>query len=276
MNKFHFIQILNRIISFFIHSNLIISLSGGILTYGITRHFAIEHNWKYSFIVSLLIFSVYTLQRIVDKSGFTSLEDFSFEKNQKKPFIVSIISLIFAIILGLSIFNNNPVLIAYTLFFSVICYWYVIPVLGEKLREIPGVKIIVTAITWSYACAFFPLTNEGIPFGQAVVFSLILCLYLVAIILPFDIRDVHTDDLNQSTIPQIIGIIPTKLFGTMLLVVFSEVSISFGFVTKENWMFHIAVMVQLFFLVFTSEKRNVLYFTLIDGSIIFLGLSYFF
>ena len=266
---------LNRIAYFLIHSNLIISLSGGVLTYGITRHFSVDHNLKYSFIVSLLIFSVYTLQRILDKSGVKNPEDLLVEGNKKKPFIASIIALIIAVFSGLSVFNNNPVLIAYTVFFSVMCYWYTIPLFGKKLREIPGVKIIVTAITWSYACAFFPLINEGISFGQAGLFSLVLFVYLVAVILPFDIRDVHTDDLNQSTVPQIIGIIPTKLFGTMLLIIFSEISIFCGFVTEENRMFHAAVIVQLFFLVFTSEKRNMLYFTLIDVSIIFLGLSYF-
>jgi hypothetical protein len=266
---------LNRIIIFLIHSNLIISLSGGILTYGIARHFSLEHNWKYSWIVTLLIFSVYTLQRIVDKSGGTNVERVSSVTNQKKSFIASVIVLIVAIFLGLSVFNNNPVLIIWTLVFSVICYWYTVPLFGKKLREIPGVKIIVTAITWSYACAFFPLINEGVLFEQAGLFSIILLFYLVAIILPFDIRDVHTDDLNQSTVPQIIGIIPTKLFGAMLLVVFSELSINCGFVTRENWMFHIAVLLQLFFLIFTSEKRTILYFTLIDLLIILLGLSYF-
>lgn len=269
-------QTAQRIAYFLIHSNLIISLSGGVLTYGITRHFAVEHNLKYSIIVSLLIFSVYTLQRIVDKSGFTNPKDFLVEKNQKKSFIVSLSSLIFAIILGLSVFNNNPVLIAYTLFFSVICYWYTIPIFGKKLREIPGVKIIVTAITWSYACAFFPLINEGISFGQTGLFSLVLFIYLVAVILPFDIRDVHTDDLKQSTVPQIIGVVPTKLFGAMLLVVFSEASIFYGFATKENWVFHTAVIVQLFFLVFVSERRTIFYFILIDISISLLGVSYFF
>lgn len=267
---------MNRIAYLLIHSNLIISLSGGVLTYGITRHFEIDHNLKYSFVVSLLIFSVYTLQRIADISGFTNPEKFLVEKNQKKPLITSSISLILAIILGLSIFNNNPVLIAYTLFFSVICYWYTVPIFGKKLREIPGVKILVIAITWSYACAFFPLINEGIPFEQAGLFSLVLCVYLIAIILPFDIRDVHTDDLNQSTVPQIIGVTPTKLFGTMLLIVFSEISISCGFVTKDNLIFHSAVIIQLFFLTFTSEKKTIIYFTLIDVSISILGLSYLF
>lgn len=267
-------RFLNRIIYLLIQSNLIIGFSGGFLTYGIARHFSIRHDFLYALIVFLLIISVYTLQRIVDETGFSVSERYVWGKNKSFPFAVSILSLILAAGTGIIIFNRNLYLLFSTLFFSFLCYWYTVPFFGKKLREIPGVKIIVTAVTWAYACAFFPLMNEGIPFEQTVVFSLLLLLYLAAIILAFDIRDVHTDDLSQSTIPQIIGIIPTKILGGLLLISFSAGNTICGFVSVDNRMFHSAVVMQLIFLIFTSEKRNFLYFGAIDVLIVLLGYSY--
>lgn len=263
-----------KITWFLIHSNLIVSISGGILVYGITRLFALQHNWIYALLITLLIFSVYTLQRIVDESGFSPSEPSVWNKNKSIATGLSILSLLSAIIIGIIIFNSSLLLVVLTLFFAFLCYWYTVPFFGGKLREIPGVKIIVTAFTWVYACAFFPLVNEGISLEQAGLFSLLLTLYLIAIILPFDIRDIHTDYFSQSTIPQNIGVSLTKLLGTFLLTVFLTGNFIFDFISPGNWLFTMAVALQIVLLLLSSEKRNFLYFGLIDCSIIVLGCSY--
>lgn len=269
-------QILNGITYFLFHSNLVISCSGGFLTYGIARHFSIEHSSIYAFLVALLIFSVYTLQRIADKSGFPDSGQSVWGSSNLFPVTLSILSLISAVIIGIMIFRSGIILIVLTLFFSFLCYWYTIPFFGKKLREIPGIKIIATAATWSYSCAFFPLVNGGISLEQACLFSSLLLLYFAAIILPFDMRDVHTDHLNQSTIPQMIGIPATKLFGTFLLAAFLAGNLFYGIISPDNWIFFTAVLLQLLLLLLTSEKKNYLYFGWIDVLIFTLGISYLF
>ncbi len=267
-------QLLRRSAYFFTRNDLVISSSGGFLTYGIARHFSLEHSSAYAVIVALLTFSVYTLQRIADKPGFANLSNPTLKNITVLSVILSAGSLITAIALGIYCFNSNLLLILLTLLFSFICCWYTIPVFGKKLREIPGIKIIVTALTWVYACAFFPLVNEGIPVDSAGLFSGLLFLYFIAIILPFDIRDVHTDNLSQSTIPQLIGIVSTKLLGTLLLFSFFAGSLLMGIVSFENRVFHAAVAIQVILLLLVSESKTLLYFGLIDLSIVLLGISY--
>lgn len=266
-------QTIQKIARFLVKSNLIVSLSGGFLTYGIARHFSLQHDIRYVLIVFLLIFSVYTLQRIMDdvESPIQPI----FKKDDLIVVLLSIGALIVAISIGIPIFNQNNYLLVSTLFFAFLCYWYTVPFFGRKLREIPGIKIIATASTWGYACAFFPLLNSGIDLYHAGLFSLLLLLYLVAIILPFDIRDVHTDYLSQSTIPQIIGIVPTKLVGIFLLLLFYFGTVFYGFRSYNNVLFILAVVSQMAMLLFTSEKRNIVYFGVIDALMTVLGFSYF-
>lgn len=269
-------QFLERLAYFLNSSNLIISISGGVLTYGVVHHFNLEHAAIYALLVAFLIFSVYTLQRIVDEAGFLPSERAVWKHNKPIAFGLAVVLSVFAIVLGIKLFNGNLVLIFPTLFFCFLCFWYTVPFFGKKLREIPGVKIIVTAVTWAYACVFFPLVNEGMPIEQTVILSTLFAAYFVAIILPFDIRDVHIDHFNQSTVPQVIGVPLTKLFGAFLLLVFLIGNYSLGFILLQNCLFGIAVLVQLILLLLTTERRSLLYFGLIDGVITLLGLAYFF
>lgn len=267
-------QFFRQIGYFLVASNLVVSFSGGFLTFGIARHFSLENSVVYAGILFLLIFAVYTLQRIIDQSGFPASEPSVWGTTTVIPVALSLIALLGAIIMGIYIVHFNIPLVVCSLFFSFLCYWYTAPFFGQKLREIPGIKIIVTALTWSYACVAFPLMNEGIPLGETLLFSLLLFLYLTAIILPFDIRDVHIDDLHHSTIPQRIDIPLTKILGSVLLIGFTAGSIGYGFVAPDNWIFYGAVATQLVFLLLTSEKKNYFFFACIDLLMILLGWGY--
>lgn len=267
-------QFFRRIGYFLVASNLVVSFSGGFLTLGIARHFSLENSTVYACILFLLIFAVYTLQRIIDQSGFSASEPSVWGNINAIPIVLSLTAILGASILGISIFHFSIPLVLFSLFFSFVCYWYTAPFFGHKLREIPGIKIIVTALTWSYACVAFPLLNEGVSLGETLLFSLLLFCYMVAIILPFDIRDVHIDDSHQSTVPQRIDVPLTKVLGAVLLIGFTAGSIACGFVTPDNWLFYGAVAIQLVFLLLTSEKKNYFFFGCIDLSMVLLGWSY--
>lgn len=261
----------NSLLKFLVQSNLVVSISGGFLTFGIAKHFSINHSIQYGLLVFLLIFAVYTLQRIADKSGF---HDVFLEKHDFSSIIVSVIALILALILGISLFNFSFLLVTLSLVFAFLCYWYTMPVLGKKLREVPGIKIVVIAFTWTYACVFFPALNEGVELNKLLILSCLIFIYITATILPFDIRDVATDKMKHGTIPQLIGVIPTKIIGILLLLIFVLGNLFYEVVKLENWVFFVATISQIILILFVSQKRNYLYFGLVDALIVLLGVSY--
>ena len=61
--------------------------------------------------------------------------------------------------------------------------------------------------------------NTGID-HDAILTTVQRFLYVVIVMLPFEIRDMQYDSLKLSTIPQQIGVKQTKIIGVVLLVVF--------------------------------------------------------
>jgi len=108
-------------------------------------------------------------------------------------------------------------------------FLYAIPFLPKKmyldsnknLRNISGLKVYVIAIVWAGVTVLLPLINNNHDLNDDVWITFIQrFLFVIALMLPFEIRDLQFDDLKLSTIPQKIGVKQTKISGMILLLVF--------------------------------------------------------
>ena len=92
---------------------------------------------------------------------------------------------------------------------------YAIPFIKRKisLRDIPFLKIHLIAISWSLVSSVFVLNNVPHPF----LIFLEKYLFVLAITIPFDIRDIGVDEPNKKTIPQLFGINSSKILSVFLL-----------------------------------------------------------
>ena len=85
-------------------------------------------------------------------------------------------------------------------------------------------------------------------------------LYVLVLMLPFEIRDLQYDSLKLSTVPQKIGVKGTKLMGMILLVVFFLLE----FFKDETHQIKIIVLLILsiltaVFLLWSSKKQSIYY-----------------
>jgi len=104
---------------------------------------------------------------------------------------------------------------------GVITFFYAIPMrvkMPHNLRSIGGVKIYIIALVWTMATVVLPVLESQ---QTLVVDHWILVVQrtfiVIVLMLPFEIRDLDTDQLHLSTIPQKIGIPYTKIIGYALL-----------------------------------------------------------
>lgn len=197
------------------------------------------------------------------------------EKNQTIIFLGVIISFIMAAMIFFKIQKitfNLGLLLAVS---SIISFFYVIRIRGKNMRELPFIKIHLISFTWVVVLILFPMLNEEI--DKAVVdFSIAHYAYVLAVTIPFDIRDLKYDWPSQKTIPQFFGIFVAKAIGVVLLLFFDGYMISILDDLMFNPLFHSAVVVQIVLVIYMNEKRSDSYCAgLIDGSIALLGLSYF-
>ncbi|WP_335965986.1 hypothetical protein [Galbibacter sp. PAP.153] len=110
----------------------------------------------------------------------------------------------------------------------VLAFLYVVPALTTKrnIRSLKGIKIYIVGLTWSVSTVILPLLNNDMPMqANAYVEVLQRFIYIIAIMIPFEIRDLNTDEAWLRTLPQVLGVRWVKLLGTLLAVFFCVLSL---------------------------------------------------
>jgi hypothetical protein len=98
---------------------------------------------------------------------------------------------------------------------GVLSFFYSFKTKFGNLRDIPGAKIFLIAFVWS--ASIFVFTYNGvIDLVDYLMFSYNF-IFILAITIPFDIRDLDFDDEKQKTIPQLIGVIPSRVLSFVLI-----------------------------------------------------------
>jgi len=88
---------------------------------------------------------------------------------------------------------------------SVLSILYIIPSSSDRgIRWLPGLKMLIIALSWSLLIvpfSFDKLLSIHTLFTQGVI----VFLFVVALAIPFDLRDIKNDSRTLRTLPQLIG-----------------------------------------------------------------------
>lgn len=144
--------------------------------------------------------------------------------------------------------------------FLLLTMLYTLPFFPNKsnARNWAGIKIYIVTLCWVGVTLFLPIINSGIQFNLDVFLVAIQRFILVFVLtLIFEIIDLQTDDPHLLTVPQQIGVVRTKITGSLLLFVF--ICLSF-FDTNFNYptlLLKLGIAATVFlFLLFANEKRS--------------------
>lgn len=99
---------------------------------------------------------------------------------------------------------------------------YTLPVLPgfHNLRDLGGLKIFIIAIVWAVCTVVLPVVESETPFVidlQLIAYFVIRLLWVLILIIPFEIRDLREDAIHLQTIPQLIGVRGAKLVGLLFM-----------------------------------------------------------
>lgn len=145
------------------------------------------------------------------------------------------------------------------------------------LRNIPGIKLFLIALVWSLSCVLLPIVQVESTFGISVTLSETLLLvakrflFICAITIPFDIRDLFQDKLYElKTIPVILGEKKAWIFCQAFLIIYLILLILF---TKNIDLDVIGLTLTILltgWLIFKSnlKKNEYYYFFFLDGTMI--------
>lgn len=100
---------------------------------------------------------------------------------------------------------------------------YALPVLprAKNLRSWGALKIFVVALVWTGATVLLPVLSQDLEWSWDVqIVSLQRFIFVLVLLLPFEIRDLQYDDPELKTLPQRYGVANTKIFGSFMVVLF--------------------------------------------------------
>lgn len=207
-------KILKRVFGFYINSSLHVAFavlalfSITVLEYRLTEH------RQLSAFVFLGAISGYNFVKYAKVAG---LNHRSLTSSLKT---IQILSGVCFVLLILIAFRLSVTTILITAAFGLATFFYAVPFRHRSLRKLSGIKIFVVAFVWSGITVILPfIASETLVSGDVLLTFFQRILIVVALILPFEIRDVPYDALNLKTLPQQFGIRNTKLLGLLVLVV---------------------------------------------------------
>lgn len=216
---------------YIIDSQIFVSLMGTLFAV----FFMLEQN-TFRFPTVLLLFITYF-------SGYL------YTKYQKTKHFYKILILNFfagLISAALIIFNHNEIRLL---------KWFIIVVLGllynsffleTYIRKIPLLKVFYVGLVWALMNCWLTLPEFDLPI------FLISFLFITALVLPFDIRDMKNDTVK--TFPKIIGVQNTKYLAYLLVFIASILAV---FYLKFEFAFSFFLTsVFTFILVYFSENSN--------------------
>ena len=196
---------LKRIIEFLVFSNVWISL--GAVGIALTTYFYTKTELDL-LVIMLVFFSTlfgYGLQNISQRDIHIQRSNqitWSHSNNKLIKWIV-FVSFLNSVFLSFYIMNIYLIILSIPFFALVFLYRNVF---SSKLqiRNIPFLKILIISFCWCWTCCALPQLVFGCIYNWNITF--IIFVYVFAITIPFDIRDMTIDKRKIYTIPQFTGV----------------------------------------------------------------------
>jgi len=254
-------EFLKKILNFYIFSNIHVAIAGFCITEITCLKFGIYDSYVPLFVGFSIVISYNFIRFYEFKTNeLLWLKDWFFQ-NRNWLLILTIFSIVGLVLIMLyTSFRVKGLIVLIPFVFMT--FFYVIPIFKLKNMEIsfrnfPSIKIFSIAFAWAGISVLFPIYEAKYEIDFAVFLEFVQRFaILIAITLPFDIRDKNSDSKELKTLPQILGVNNSKMIGVLLLffAIFIEFFIKFLEIKNVIILVCISIITGMF-LLFSTENR---------------------
>jgi len=256
-------RFLKQIFDFYLNSSIHVALAVYSLSYITLIQFNIPYDEN---VLYFIFYATITGYNFVKFFGLAKFHHRSLANWLK---VIQVFSLVCFVLMCFYAYNLQSKTLYYILGLGVVTFFYAIPFLPKELfmdskqnlRTIGGLKVYIIALVWAGVTVILPLVNNDIALNfDAIVIVIQRYLFVIVLVLPFDIRDMQYDSLKLSTIPQRIGVKNTKFVGILLLIVFFFLEfLKDELIANQITSLLIITFVTMLFIVFSKEERGKYY-----------------
>ena len=256
-------KLVKQLLNFYLNSSIHVALSVYALTYITLLEFGFSYEEN---VLNFVFYASVTGYNFVKYFGVAKFHHRRLANWLKAIQVFSFFAFILMCYYGLQLSLMTLMCIAG---FGVVTFLYAIPFLPKELfldqqnnlRSIGGLKIYLIGLVWMGVTVCLPIIENEYAVGTDVIITALQrYVYVLVLMLPFEIRDLQYDSLKLSTVPQKIGVKGTKLMGVILLFAFFVLE----FFKDETHQIKILVLLMLSILtgvlvLLSSKKQNVYY-----------------
>lgn len=214
-------QIFKRFFDFYINSSIHVSLAVVAMCWVTYLNLDISVNFK---LLAFVFFSSVTGYNFVKYAEIAGLHHRSLAQSLKSIQIFSLVCgvgmVVLAFFMPLEVWVLCGILGFITLLYAVPFF---LPTSRSRgnLRSISGIKIYIIALVWTGVTVAIPLVAVSVEYSWDIfILGLQRFLLVLALMIPFEIRDMQVDAKSLKTLPQVRGMKAAKVIGVVWLVAF--------------------------------------------------------
>ena len=250
-------QGLRNIFRWIVFSNIFVAFC--VVALNMSTEFLLDtYNCKINQFLFFSTIFTYNYQRIVKSKRKLQQQKHWLLGGNKILLALMLFSLLCSIFLFLQFKLQTQLLIA---FLGIIAVLY-----PFDLREIPYCKIFIITFVWSVSTVLLLVIENNLEITSNVIYLFMGRLFFIlAITIPFDIRDLKYDESNLKTLPIIFGASKARLIGLLSLLVFEIISITQFYFHQINFGFLIAITFSCIFgcnlIIKSTQQKKDIYFS---------------
>ena len=169
-------------------------------------------------------------------------------------------------------------------FMALLTFFYAMPIsvkgsnylMANNLRGLSGVKVFIIATVWTFTTVLIPIMDtRGIILMEDIILIIQRFLWVLILMIPFEIRDLKFDHRSLGTIPQVLGVSNAKRAGYVMLILIVGLEFLKTEISITQTLILVMVIVLTALLIRKSEKSQSEYYSSfwVEGvPIIWLGL----
>lgn len=253
-------NLFKNILNFYVNSSIHVALAVYSLVRITELYFDLPYNENLDYFI---FYATITGYNFIKYAGVAKFYHRSLTKSMRLIQIFSFLSFCLLVYYGS---NLSTTVLIYFIPFAVLTLVYVVPFLGgfqKNLRRVSYLKIFLVAFVWSGVTTVIPLIVGEYQYEVNIILLFVQrMLFILVLILPFEIRDMKLDFKNLKTLPQKIGIEKTKKVGFVLLL-FSltiEFLITTSFAYRNSYL--VICFILLIFLMRSTQNQSKFYSSL--------------
>ena len=252
-------RLLKQWFGFYVFSNVHVAIAAYCLTKITFLEFGF-HNEPLALFVFFSTVLSYNLIRFFQLDKINSMTSIWIRANKKGLLVLNMLALSGVVYCAFKISIRG--LLALLPFFLATIF-YVLPIKNKAigLRQIPALKLILIAFSWVGITLYFPLQEAGnLDLSNQWFYFAQRFLFIIAITIPFDIRDAQFDLPELATLPQVLGVNRARNIAVLSMLLFILLGATLNGLQSNLFYADLTLMlISTGLILYCTQKRNRFY-----------------